>query len=501
MGCSLASFVSKVLGFVRDALLVSLFGGGKLSDAYYAAFRISSLFRKTVGEGALNASLVPIMTKEKEISHEKSVNFFSAALILSVGISILACALAIIFRYDIIKLISYGFLKDPAQYELTVFLTAILMPQIIFITIAAVFQSALNVSKKFFLPALTPSIFSITIIVYLIALHKNFLYGFDLDKKLIILAALATLSGAIQCLVLFPALKKEKYSVKFANPFKNPKTVTALVMMLPAILSMAQDQIALLINTAFASFMIPGSVTAVYNSARIAHFPLAIFAAATAHVALPHFSKNLLLSEKEEFKDTFNFSIKLTAMILIPATIGLLTLALPIVRTLFEHGQFSYAQSEITAKALFFFSIGLLSYGVNKIAGAAYYASGDMKFILKITIFQMILNILLCFVFAKRMGAGGLMLATSISALLASAWFLKSLNKKFGGIIKRTTLIFMVKVLAASLIMGIFAKYSISFAVLIGGHTAATVIIICLSVFLYFALLKFFKIKEIKIKR
>ena len=110
----------------------------------------------------------------------------------------------------------------------------------------------------------------------------------------------------------------------------------------------------------------------------------------------------------------------------------------------------------------------------------------------------MISNILLCFAFAKKMGAGGLMLATSISALLASAWFLKSLHKKFDGIIKRTTLIFMVKVLAASLIMGIFAKYSISFAVSIGGHTAATAIIICLSVFLYFALLKFFRINEIK---
>ncbi|MBU2529997.1 MAG: murein biosynthesis integral membrane protein MurJ, partial [Elusimicrobia bacterium] len=408
VGFSSATLISKILGFVRDAMIVFIFGGGKLSDAYYAAFRITNLLRRTVGEGAINASVVPILAQEKAQSHEKAVNFFSAILIFSVVASIILCALAIIFRYELVKLISYGFLKDPAQYELTVFLTAILMPHIIFVTLAAVFQSALNVSKRFFAPALAPAIFSIIIIGYLGALNFGFLATLEMRTKLLLLAAIASLSGLVQCMALFPLIRKERYFIKWSNPFKNPKILPAITMMAPAILSIAQDQIAMFINTIFASFMASGSITAIYNSARIIHFPIALFAVSAAQVALPDFSKNLLLQEKEAFIKTFNLSLRLTIMILAPATVGILILALPIVRTLFEHGQFTYQQSLLTAEVLFFFSIGLLGYGINKIVSAAYYAAGDMKFILKITIFQMLLNVALCFLFAKHMGAGGL---------------------------------------------------------------------------------------------
>ncbi len=183
LGFSLATFISKILGFVRDAMIVFIFGGGKLSDAYYAASRITNLLRRTVGEGAINASVVPILAKEKARSHENAVSFFSAILLFSVGASIIICLLAIIFRYELVKLISYGFLKNPAQYELTVFLTAILMPHIIFVTLAAVFQSALNVSKKFFFPALAPAVFSAIIIGYLTALNFGFLATLQLEKN------------------------------------------------------------------------------------------------------------------------------------------------------------------------------------------------------------------------------------------------------------------------------------------------------------------------------
>jgi putative peptidoglycan lipid II flippase len=497
LGFSLATFISKILGFVRDAMIVFIFGGGKLSDAYYAAFRITNLLRRTVGEGAINASVVPILAKEKARSHENAVSFFSAILLFSVGASIIICLLAIIFRYELVKLISYGFLKNPAQYELTVFLTAILMPHIIFVTLAAVFQSALNVSKKFFFPALAPAVFSAIIIGYLTALNLGFLATLQLEKKLLLLAAIASLSGAIQCIALFPLIKKELYSIKWENPFKNPKIIPAIAMMAPAILSIAQDQIAIFINTIFASFMASGSITAIYNSARIIHFPIALFAVSAAQVALPDFSKNLLLQEKEEFKKTFNFSIKLTLLILTPATVGILVLALPIVRTLFEHGQFSYEQSLLTADVLFFLAIGLLGYGINKIVSAAYYAAGDMKFILKITIFQMILNTALCFLFAKNMGAGGLALATAITSLLAAAIFLKAINKKFSdNIIEKPTLVLFAKIIPASILMGLFAKYLNSLLISSIGHISATLITIISSILAYFILLKLFNVKE-----
>ncbi|MEA3306880.1 MAG: lipid II flippase MurJ, partial [Elusimicrobiota bacterium] len=360
-----------------------------------------------------------------------------------------------------------------------------------------VFQSALNVSKKFFAPALAPALFSVIIIGYLTALNFGFLSTLEMKAKLLLLAAIAALSGLLQCLALFPLIKKELYFIKWTNPFKNPKILPAIAMMLPAILSIAQDQIALFINTIFASFMASGSITAIYNSARIIHFPIALFAVSAAQVALPNFSKNLLLHEKKEFKKTFNFSIKLTLLILAPATAGIMVLALPIIQTLFEHGQFSREQSLLTADVLFFLSIGLLGYGINKVASAAYYAAGDIKFILKITTFQMILNTALCFLFAKTMGAAGLTLATAITSLLAAGLFLTALHKKFNGnLIERGTLTLVGKILPASILMGIFAKYLNSFLLLFIGRIPSTLISIVLSIFIYFTLLKVFNVKE-----
>ena len=427
---SAATLATKVLGYARDAILVAVFGGGTLTDAYYAAFRILNVFRRTVGEGAVNAGFIPALEKEKAVSRQHGLNFFSAAWTLVLFFSLILALLGAVFRNELVTLTSYGFTVRPEQFILTAAVTAILMPHLIFVNISALFQAALNAAGRFFLPALAPAAFSISIISYLLYINRPGAASLPEDYKIMGLAWAAALSGLIQVMVLLPLLKREGFTLSFSNPFKNPATARSLIMAAPAAAAMAQDQLSLFVNTIYASFLEPGSITAIYNAARIIQFPVSLFAAAAAAVTLPELSKHSAQNRAEEFATVLNGAFKTTALIIIPAALGLMALSLPICRTLFEHGRFTQEQSLLTSGVLFYLSLGLAGFSVNKLAASACYGAGDVRTPVKIVIFQTALNALLCFLLMRPMGAQGLALATALSSLAAAALFVRALRLK-----------------------------------------------------------------------
>ena len=211
---SSATLATKVLGYARDAALVAVFGGGMLTDAYYAAFRILNLFRRTVGEGAVNAGFIPALEKEKR--RGDSLRFFSAAWTLVFFLSLALAALGMVFREQLVTLTSYGFTARPEQFMLTAAITAILMPHLIFVNASALFQAALNAAGRFFLPALAPAAFSVTIIGYLLFINRPGAAYLPEHLKVLGLAAAHTLR-AYQVLILLPMLKRE-VSLSFSNP-------------------------------------------------------------------------------------------------------------------------------------------------------------------------------------------------------------------------------------------------------------------------------------------
>jgi putative peptidoglycan lipid II flippase len=451
---SSATLATKLLGYARDAALVAVFGGGALTDAYYAAFRILNLFRRTVGEGAVNAGFIPTLEKEKALSREHGLRFFNATWTLVFFLSLALAILGALFRNELVSLTSHGFTARPEQFMLTAAVTAILMPHLIFVNVSALFQAALNAAGRFFLPALAPAAFSITIIGYLLFINRPGAAGIPENLKIMGLACAAMLSGLIQVLILLPMLKREGYTLSFLNPFKSSATARALLLAAPAAAAMAQDQIALFINTIYASFLPAGSITAIYNAARIIQFPISLFAAAAAAVTLPELSKHTALNRSEEFSSVLNNAFRTSALIIIPAALGLMALSLPICRTLFEHGRFTPEQSLVTAGVLFYLSLGLAGFGVNKLAASACYGAGDIKTPVKIVLFQTVLNAALCFPLMRSMGVRGLALATALSSMAGAVLFIRALTQRAsfspGGPV------FYLKVLAASALMCAF---------------------------------------------
>ena len=490
---SLATLATKVLGYARDAILVAVFGGGALTDAYYAAFRILNVFRRTVGEGAVNAGFIPALEKEKAVSREHGLRFFSAAWTLVFFFSVALAILGAVFREELVKLTSYGFTVRPEQFMLTATVTAILMPHLIFVNVSALSQAALNAAGRFFLPALAPAVFSISIIAYLLFINRSGAAGLPEGLKITGLAWAATLSGLLQIMILLPMLKREGFALSFSNPFKNPATARALLIAAPAAAVMAQDQLSLFVNTIYASFLEPGSITAIYNAARIIQFPVSLFAAAAASVTLPELSKHSALNRSEEFSSVLDTAFKTSALIIIPAALGLMALSLPICRTQFEHGRFTREQSFLTSGVLFYLSLGLAGFGVNKLAASACYGAGDVKTPVKIVLFQTALNALLCFLLMRPMGARGLALATALSSLAAAALFIRALRA--GASLPAANPAFYLKTLAASALMCAFCLGAAR--TLEGFHPAFTVALaVPGGIAIYFGALKFLGLEE-----
>lgn len=431
-GLTAANLLTKVLGYARDALLVAVFGAGALADAYYAAFRLVNVFRRTAGEGALNAVFIPRLEAEKRRGPDAAQAFFSSAWTVLFALSALLAAAGIVFRDQFALLTAWGFRSEPEKFALTALLAAVLMPHLLFVNVSALFTGALNSARRFFLPALAPAAFSLAVIALLLAFRGGLFACLDGRGRIIALAAAASASGLLQVLLLLPLLLKAGYRLKFSNPFRDLSAAPALLAAAPAAVTLAQDQVSLLISTFFASFLPAGSITAIYNAARLVQFPVSLFAAAAAAVSLPELSGRNAAGDAAGFRAHLKDAMAASWLIMLPAAAGIMVTALPVCRALFEHGNFTSEASAVTARALFWLALGLPAYGFNKVAASSLYALGRQGSPMAIISAQLVLNAALCAALMGRFGAGGLMLATSLSSWAAALAFLFELHRRAG---------------------------------------------------------------------
>lgn len=490
-GLAGAGLATKVLGYLRDAMMVAFFGGGALADAYYAAFRLVNVFRRTVGEGALNAVFIPLFEREKARPEPAARRFFSSAWTVIFALTFLLAAAGVLFRRELVALAAWGFRSDPGKLELTALLTAVLMPHLLFVNVSAFFTAALNSARRFFLPALAPAAFSLSVIALLAAFHYGAFASLDDRGRIILLAAVASFSGLLQAAALLPLLKKEGYSLSFSNPARDLSAAPALLAALPAALTLAQDQVSMLINTLFASFLPAGAITAVYNSARLVQFPVSLFAATAAAVSLPELSARSAAGDREGFAAHLKHALAASWLIMLPAAAGLAVMALPICRALFEHGRFSPEQSALTASALFWLALGLPAYGFNKVAASSLYALGRQAEPLAVITAQLALNAALCLPLMDRLGAGGLMLATSISSWAAALAFALALRARAGAAPLAGLPVFRPALAAAAA-----AAAALFFRETVASPLAATAAGVPAAVLVYFAGLRLLKVEE-----
>lgn len=447
-----ATFLSRIFGYVRDMVMAGFFGAGLFSDAFFVAFRIPNLLRRLFAEGSLSISFIPVFTeylanKGKDEAFKMAM---SAIRLLSVLLTLTAIA-GILLSPLIIRIIAPGFIDSPEKFSLTVFLTRIMFPYIIFICLVALCMGILNVLGHFAAPALAPVFLNIAMIVSVSVVS---FVSSDKRIQIIGLSIGVLIGGILQLAFQIPFLiKKGAYFWQKAGIW-HPGLKKVGILMLPAVFGTAVYQINLLIGTLLASLLPDGSISFLYYADRLAQFPLGIFALSIGTAILPSLSRQASANEIDAFKETFAYAMKLVFFIILPSMVGLIILREPIVALLFQRGAFNAEDTRLTAYALMFYGIGLWAIAAVRIVVPAFYALQDTKTPVKIAIVSVIVNIILSIILMGPLSHGGLALATSISSMLNFGLLIWALRTRLGTLGGKNILKSVCKSIACSAVMG-----------------------------------------------
>ena len=474
--------VSRVLGYVRDMLVAHTFGAGFAADAFYAAYRIPNLLRRLLGEGSLAASFIPVLseylhTKSKEETQELINVVFTVLTVILLALTVLG----IVFSPQLVHIIAYGFTSDPEKLQLTIDLTRLMFPFLLFISLAALALGILNAMHSFFIPAVAPASLSVAEIGFLLAVAPLLSPANQIKG----LALSVIIGGALQFIAQWPEIRKLGWKLQWKLKFDHPGVKKITVLMMPAMLGLSVDQINAFVNTIIASFLAQGSITALYYSNRVMQMPLAIFGLAMASVALPVMSKAVAEKNTGALKDTLNFSLRLIIFILVPATVGLAVLGLPIIQVLFERGNFDHQATLMTNSALFYYSLGLPAYAAVRVVASVFYSYQETKTPVKVAAAAMIINVLLSIALMKPMGVGGLALATALSSWFNVIVLGVILRKRIGILGIGKIIATSTKTLAASAGMGAVCYY-------LAFHLLSALPVIAMTVSLIAGIVSFF---------
>ncbi len=408
---SFYTFLSRVLGFIRDILIARYLGSTVIADAFFVAFRIPNFFRRVLAEGAYSAALIPVFSgvvlnpKDEREASDFVENTTSMLLFATI-------ILTIIFFFGmpyIIQVLAPGFTDNKEAYELAVHFGKIIFPYIIFISLAAHFASINNVHERFAAGAFAPAILNISFILSLFFLTPSVTTaGHALSYGVLI-------GGVLQFLYLYRAVLNF-YRPRIILPVLNEKLKKFFKLFLPGVVGSGVIQLNIVIGTIIASFLPVGAISHIYYADRLNQLPLAIFGIALGIVLLPSLSKAIKQSDLDTTNNIQNRSIEFSLLISLPSAIGLFILAEPIIHILFERGAFVAEDTFYTAKVLSYFALGLPAYIIIKVLVSCFFAREDTRTPLYISIVSVISNILLSLLLIGSMREMGIALATAISA-------------------------------------------------------------------------------------
>ncbi|MCW9047650.1 MAG: murein biosynthesis integral membrane protein MurJ [Gammaproteobacteria bacterium] len=425
------TFLSRILGLTRDIVFANYFGVSNGTDAFFVAFKIPNFMRRLFAEGAFSQAFVPVFSEYKETRSfadlKDLINHVAGSLggfllILSIIGSLSAPLLVYIF--------APGF-ADETRFQLTADMLAITFPYIFFIALTAFAGGILNSYNKFAVPAFTPVLLNLSLI-------SAALWGADyFAQPIMALAWGVALAGFLQLLFQTPFLAKLKLLPIPQFKRAHEGVIKIQKLMLPAIIGSSVAQINLLLDTIIASFLITGSVTWLYYSDRLVEFPLGVFGIALATVILPSLSKQHANQSPEKFNQTLDWALKLVTLIALPASLGLLLLAGPLLVSLFGYGEFSAHDSRMSGLSLMAYAIGLPAFIYIKVLAPGFYARQDTKTPMRIGVLAMISNMFLNLLFVVPMVMmqlegphTGLALATSASAYINAFMLYRGLKRQ-----------------------------------------------------------------------
>ncbi|GAB6139465.1 murein biosynthesis integral membrane protein MurJ [Methylosoma difficile] len=419
------TLLSRLLGFVRDMLIARLFGVDPATDAFFVAFKIPNFLRRLFAEGAFAHVFVPIIAEAKRqdnpLALKTLIDKTSGTLSLWLALFTL---IGMITAPVLIWLLAPGFAWQGDQHALSVQLLQITLPYLLFIVLVAFAGGILNAHDRFAISALTPIFLNVCMIATAVWLAPR------LEEPVTALAWGVLLAGAVQLLFQLPGLAALGLIPRLRVDFQDPAVKRILKHMLPAIFSVSVTQINLLLDTLVASFLTVGSVSWLYYSDRLVEFPLGILGLALGTVILPNLAKHHASEDPAGFANALDWGLRLAVLVGVPATIGLIFLAEPMLSTLFQYSEFTAADVVMSGQSLKAYAVGLLGYLLIKVLVPGFSARQDMHTPVRYGVYAMLASLGLNVALVFPLAHAGLALATSLGAFFNAALLLLKLRKE-----------------------------------------------------------------------
>jgi len=458
-----ATLLSRMMGLVREQVFAYLFGAGAATDAFQVAFRIPNLLRDLFAEGAMSSALVPVFTQVRQLDGERRswqvAGRVFRVLLVMVG---LISVIGIVFSEELVGLYASSFRDTPGKFELTVQMTQVMFPFFPLVALAAAFMAVLNAMGWFFWPAFASALFNVSSVAtgVLLAWLLPLMAIPGWDSPILGMAFGVLLGGGVQALCQLPVLYRAGYRfpiIESNDPplVSDPALKRMLVLIAPGLVGLAATQLNVLVNTILATSVTEGAVSWLNYSFRLMQFPIGIFGVSLASATLPAVSRAWSSGSPALAVQTIERSLKQVFAVNLPASAGLAAAGVPIIRLLFEQGQFTRSDTVATAQALSAYSVGLTAYSAVKVLVPCFYAFGRTRIAVISSVLSVAMTVVLNLMTVRVLGFWGLALGTSLAACFNGVFLLKALQRVYPGLAVLDLMSSFLRSLWVSTLMGV----------------------------------------------
>ena len=486
----IVTIVSKILGLFRDSVLASAYGTGKYAAVYSTANSISTILFAVIGT-ALATSLIPLYNKlASEDSTERAMGFLNSVVNLVVIVCLSIAGLGIIFAGPLVKVFAPGYQGD--VYTLCVQYTRILLPSIVFVGLANIFTSYLQIKKRYVIPGFIGMPYSIIIIVSIYLSLKT-------SPMVLVIGTLIAISA--KALFQLPFVYKEGYRYRPKINLKDPVMKDMMILILPVVIGVGANQINSIVDKSLASLLGTEVVASFSYAIKLYEFVQALFITSILAVIYPRLSSMIVSDRMDTFLNSLKKTMNVIIVALVPIIVGCIVLSRQIVEVLFQRNAFTSKDTTMTASILWIYVIGILAFALRDVLTRGFYSMEDSKTPMINSIISIVFNISLNLILVKPLGYKGLAIATAVSAYIGLLLFNRSMRKKIEGYSSRDNYIVFVKSLFAALIMGLGVKlvYGIVASSLVGGllfKLIALASAVGVGVIVYALIMHFLRVEE-----
>ena len=422
---SVMTFISRMVGFVRDMVIANFFGAQAGMDAFFVAFRIPNFMRRLFAEGAFSQAFVPVLAEYQKTRPPDEVRTFIARISGHLtAVLTLVTVVGIIAAPVIIFLFAPGFNQHGLRAELATEMLRITFPFLMLVSLTAMAGAVLNTYGYFGVPAFTPVLLNLCMIVAAVALCPH------LSRPVVGLAWGVLIAGIAQLLFQLPFLKHHRLLVRPRLVKNDPGVTKVLKLMIPALFGVSIAQLNLMVDSIFASFLQVGSVSWLYYTDRLADFPLGVFGVAIATVILPHLSRRHAEQNTKHYSQALDWALRSILLIGIPSGIGLSLYSMPLISSCFAYGQFNVPDIIQTQRSLITLGLGVPAFMMVKVLASGFYAQQDIKTPVKVGVWSMVTNTVLCALLVSVFQHAGLTLASALAGYVNCGCLLFILVKR-----------------------------------------------------------------------